>query len=311
MRGINLSYSNEHKASSKVAEWWHHFKWHVYVWPAFGLLGFIIKDYILPVVQNFNQPSQTQLGAYAATHPLRLSGVLLLLALVGIAVQVWRRIKPILIRERRYAQMLEGIGLREFSYHNTEQQRNSDWQRCVAEIRDARPNVLCLLGATGWETFGSPQAPMHDLLRDFQGRIYILLLKPDGPGFKRRVTDLDKNDFLFNQQIIDSIDYCKTLVQKHKKDIEIRLYEDEPIWKMIFSDRYLWLQYYDPADDVDNTPVYTLQTRDSSTASSLYYPLVRVFQRRWNDRTSTPIDLINVVPTRVRRHSVSDPLRVG
>jgi len=117
--------------------------------------------------------------------------------------------------------------------------------------------------------------------------VYILLLKPKSRGFEKRVTDLAKNENRYKEEIRDSITYCRDLVDTHKKSIEVKLYEDEPIWKMIFSDRYLWLQYYDPADDVDKTPVYTLQTRDSSTASSLYYPLVRVFQRRWNEPTST------------------------
>jgi hypothetical protein len=292
---IELSYNQEEKKYSGLkgafTEWLHHFKWHVYVWPAMGLVGFLLKDYVWPLVKNFDQPTKSQLGAYASTHPLRVAGFLLFLAGIGIVFKVWGRIKPILIREKRYAEMLEGVGLREFSYHNSDEQRHLDWKRCVDEITKTRPNVLCILGATGWETFGSPQSPMHELLKNYQGSVFILLLKPGSSGFKRRITELNKNEDLFKSQIDDSISYCKELVNRHKKSIEVRLYVDEPIWKMIFSDRYLWLQYYDPDDDVDNTPVYTLQTRDSTTASSLYYPLVRVFRRRWNDSTSEPIPL--------------------
>lgn len=248
-----------------------------------GLLSFILKDYLWPLIQNIRNPGSTQLGEYASAHPLRLVGALMCLASIGIGVKAWTLIRPILVREKQYAQMLEGIGLREFSDHDSENKRDQDWTRCVVEIENTRPNRLCILGATGWETFGSSQSPMHNLLRDFQGSIHILLLKPGSYGFKKRTAELNKNEDNYRQEIEDSIEYCRTLVQKYKKSIDVRLYEDEPIWKMIFSDRYLWLQYYDPNDDVDNTPVYTLQTRAHPTGSSLYYPLVKVFQRRWND----------------------------
>ena len=270
-----------------MSEWWHHLKWHVYVWPAMGLLSFVLKDYLWLLVKNIRNPGSTQLGEYASAHPLRLAGGLVGLALIGIAVKAWKLIRPILVRERQYAHMLEGIGLREFSNHDSENKRGQDWDRCVAEIKNTRPSRLCILGATGWDTFGSSQSPMHNLIRDFEGSIHILLLKPGSYGFQKRTAELNKNEENYRQEIEDSIEYCRSLVEKYKKSIDIRLYEDEPIWKMIFSDRYLWLQYYDPKDDVDNTPVYTLQTRAQATDSSLYYPLVKVFQRRWNDAKST------------------------
>lgn len=290
--GLKALSHNKHDESGKAgirayaAEWWHHFKWHVYVWPATGFVAYLLNIFIVPL---FSKPTHTGLGVYASTHPLRLAGGLLFLAFCGIAIQVWLKIRPILVREKQYAHMLDGIGLRELSYHDTDERRSSDWQRCVKEITDTRPNTLCILGATGWETFGSPQSPMHSLLREYQGRVHILLLKPSGNGFKRRTADLNKNEAAFKREIDDSISYCRDLVKNQNKSIEIKLYEDEPIWKMVFSDRYLWLQYYDPSKDVDKTPVYTLQTRDKPNATSLYYPLIRVFQRRWNDKTSTTI----------------------
>ncbi len=285
-----MSYNNNEKKAGwrhLISEWLHHFKWHILVWPAFGFFTFVSQDYLWPLIQNINNPGSTPLGEYASAHPLRLAGVLVCLAIIGFAIKAWMIVRPILVREKQYAYMLEGIGLREFSSHDCDEKKRQDWDRCVSEIQGTRPTRICILGASGWETFGSPQSPMHILLRDFEGSISILLMKPGSYGFKKRTAELNKNEEAYRKEIADSIDYCRSLVVKYKKSIDIRLYEDEPIWKMIFSDRYLWLQYYDPKDDVDNTPVYTLQTRAQATDSSLYYPLVRVFLRRWNDAKSS------------------------
>lgn len=278
------SYNNEKGSLKKLAgEWWHHLKWHLYVWPAMGLIGWLLKEFLWPAVHSFFVNDPAQFSGYASAHPLRLFASLVVLLGVGALFKIWAVIRPVLLREKQYAKMLEGIGLREFSDHGTEAKRSHDWGRCVAEIEGTKPSRLCILGATGWETFGSSQSPLHGLVKDFQGTVSILLLKPGSDGFKRRTKALNKNEANYRQEIEDSVQYCRKLKDEYGKSIEVRLYEDDPIWKMIFSDRYLWLQYYDPSDDVDNTPVYTLQTRAQATDSSLYYPLVKVFLRRWND----------------------------
>ncbi len=274
-----------------ISSWWHHLKWHIAVWPAMGLIGFVLTNWLSPYFSGYWQHNKEALSGYAGSHPARVLGTLLVLAVIGLAIQVYRRVWPVLVREKRYALMLEGIGLREFSPHDSDERRTQDWDSCLVELNRSKPNVLCILGATGWETFGSPQSPLHDLLKHFQGRIHILLLKPDAAGFKKRTADLNRNEASYADEISSSVDYCKTLKGRYHKNIELKLYEDEPIWKMIFSDQYLWLQYYDPARDVDDTPVYTLQTRGAENQSSLYYPLIRVFERRWKEASSLPVKL--------------------
>lgn len=280
---MSLSDSGSTGLKKSLQEWIHHFKWHLYVWPAFGLLGWLLKSYVWPLILHLFGQESGPIGEYAATHPLRFVAFLLTLVLIGVLVKVWLLINPILLREKRYAQMLAGAGLREFGLHDTEARRELDWGRCVDEIESTRPSRLCILGATGWETFGSPQSPIHEVVKQFDGPIQILLIKPQSGGFLKRTSELNRNPVNYAKEIRDSVAYCRELVSHYKKQIEVRLYEDEPIWKMIFSDRYLWLQYYDPKKDVDQTPVYTFQTRAHESDSSLYYPLYRVFQKRWTD----------------------------
>lgn len=272
-----------------ISEGLHHLKWHIAIWPIMGFLGYLLKTLVWPYLVALFGESGEHLTNYAGSHPWRFFGFLVLLACIGTIVEVWNRLKPILVREKQYAQMLEGIGLREFSLHNTDSARDADWRKCTYELERTNPQTLYILGGTGWDTFGSPQSPLHSLLKEFQGTVRILLLKPGADGFSKRINDLNRNPKEFERQINDSVSFCSTLIKDQNKSIEIRLYEDEPIWKMIFTDQYLWLQYYDPKKDVDKTPVYTLQTRDTELHSSLYYPLVRVFQRRW--RLSDPVPL--------------------
>jgi len=266
-------------------KWLHHLLWHIAVWPAMGILAYFLGSLHKAAVDSEKQNAWV---IYFYEHPYRVGFAI---ACIYIAYKIIARLRSALIREKQYGVMLDGIGLREFSPHVKALDKTKDWDGCCKEISSSKPNSIQILGATGWDTFGSAQSPLHKLLLDFNGHIRILLLKEGQDGFKKRTNDLKRNETHYKTQIIDTLEFCKDLKTKYKKNIEVRQYCEEPIWKMILTDKYLWLQYYDPDKDVEDTPVYTLQTRNPPTLSSLYYPLTRVFEKRWGESTTKEVNL--------------------
>ncbi|MDD2776933.1 MAG: hypothetical protein PHU06_13335 [Gallionella sp.] len=282
--------------SSFIKEYWHHFKWHILVLPAMGVVGWVwSKLHVIARPDNHNT-----WVAYLYEHPYRALVLCLFVCYITYqAYSVVLKVTHALMREKQYGAMIEGIGLHEFSHHADEVSKKNDWDKCVKEIEKSKSNFLHILGATGWETFGSPQSPLHKLLIKFDGQIRILLIKEGGEGFKHRTSVLHHNEEDYKREIIDTIAFCKKLKVDYGKEIEVRQYVEAPIWKMIQTDRYLWLQYYDPSNDVENTPVYTLQTRDTPMLSSLYYPLTRVFEKRWAEKTTRLVSLETPPQTKV------------
>ncbi|MGB2580288.1 MAG: hypothetical protein WBC83_01170 [Minisyncoccia bacterium] len=263
----------------------YHLKWHILILPPMGVLSWIGSRAYVVATKPENQIAWV---IYIYEHPYRIG---LALAATYITYRVINKVAYALILQKQYAAMLEGIGLRKFSPHCDQADKKKDWDNCVKEISSSAPHSLHILGATGWRTFGSPQSPLHDLLISFQGVIRILLIKPGSDGFKRRTVDLKHHEEEYKREILNTIEFCKELKEKHHKNIEVRLYTEEPIWKMILTEQYLWLQYYDPSSPVEDTPVYTLQTREPPTLSSLYYPLTRVFEKRWTEKTTKRVNL--------------------
>ena len=190
-------------------------------------------------------------------------------------------------------EMLEGVGLRGFSPHNDKNSRKQNWDNFVDELNSKDyPNNISILGASGSETFGRRQSYLYDFLNNFKGvEIKILLLKPYSDGFASRVHSLGTNntdESSYAREIEEALSFCKQLANSGKK-ISVRLYEDMPIWKMIFADDRLWLQYYRSGTHVDLTSVYMFQSR-RNIESSLYYPLYTVFERRWTLDSTTHLD---------------------
>ncbi len=217
----------------------------------------------------------TTLLKYISIHPGRIT---ISLVVLGVVLVVGARLNEVLKTYVRNREIISAVGLNAFWPHTTSGQKASDWKGCQALIEEAPPDNLRILGVTGWDTFGSEKAPLHDLVQNFKGEIRILLIMPGCDAFKMRALALGINETDYEQDVRKTLDVCSALKAKGKS-ISVKLYKQTPIWKMIFTNNYLWLQYYKPDAHVDNTPVYTFFANKSGT--SLYFPLVDVFRKRW------------------------------
>ncbi|WP_374086622.1 hypothetical protein [Methylomicrobium lacus] len=182
----------------------------------------------------------------------------------------------------------EGIGVKGFYPHNTEQDKKQDWEALASGIASGSAKNLYILGLTGWNTFGSPSTPLHGVISQFKGTVNVLLLNPKSEAFKTRMIEIQANEKTHQSELINTLKSCH-LLKKAGINIKVTLYSHRPIWKMIFTDSYMWLQHYSKNNHVDDNPVYSFYKNDNGT--SIFLPLTEVFEKRLRDDGSIELDL--------------------
>lgn len=243
---------------------------HVLAHALFYVILVPIAGYIVSIYSGFG------LKQYAAVHPVRFFLFWFTVGVTCVISFMWYRGKKEI---GRLTEIIEHTGVRGFHWHDDDRTlKADDWKSCATAIESENPVELCILGLTGWDTFGKPGAPLHDVLKRYAGNINILLLDPNTQAFKNRATALNINEQNYREQVLDSLKFCKDLKGKGKS-IEVRLYKRTPIWKMIQTNSFLWLQYYHPNKHVDDTPVYALFA--DGAHNSLIFPFRDSFKRRW------------------------------
>ena len=195
---------------------------------------------------------------------------------------------------KRLRSHLAGFGVRVFSAHDSDEARKNDWTQICSDLVFASRNQspLWILCANGHRTFGHHDSPLCSALREYGGVINILLLRPDSDGFNRRVKSLGISSDQYRSEILESIAFCKELYNAGKA-INVRIYHDLPIWKMIFTPKALWVQHYSSSKHVDETSAYGFSFVESRP--TLIDGFHCVLTRRWSDPNSEPVDLSSFV----------------
>lgn len=185
---------------------------------------------------------------------------------------------------------LAAFGVRAFSNHDTPASKRADWELISADISTASQNEspLWILGATGKDTFSDPGAPLHKTLKEYQGPIKVLLLRPNSFGFSHRVNQIRTNPGHYINDIVCSINFCSEL-KRAGKPIELKLYDTMPIWKMLMTPQVLWVQHYSSECHVDNTPAYGFAL--GLKKATILNGFKSVFEKRWSQDGSTSVDL--------------------
>jgi hypothetical protein len=223
---------------------------------------------------------------YIYNHPYRV--IISILVVTGGGIFISRAIYAFQKNVQLQA-IVEGAGLTGFSLHDGAEEKSHDWAHCEEILSDDQNIKLKILGANGRDTFGKADAPLHKLVGEFKGRIEILLMHPSCEAFKTRTSSLGANHDEYLGHLRETLDFCAYLHTKRNKHITVKLYSQPPIWKMLITNKYMWLQYYSPLKHVENTPVYTFYSDERGT--SLFIPLAEVFRKRWQDDGSCTVDL--------------------
>jgi hypothetical protein len=224
-----------------------------------------------PIAKYFENPKEL-------FSPIVISMLMLLL------------IVSVLSRARTNSTMHK-FGIRLFSIHFDPETQKKDWNVIRGDIdtASAESSQLCILGATGATTFSNTDSPIHKTLQNYSGTICILLVCPNSAGFTQRVQGLSEDENSYRKEILGSLDYCRELLLHHKRKIEVRLYRDIPIWKMVMSNRALWIWHYDKQAHVGQTPLYGFEF--ASDVSGILKGYKTVFERRWGHESTVRLDL--------------------
>lgn len=264
---------------SKLREIWEEVQL-ITIAKAVVVLIFTLGSGAYAYVEHIDVPS------YAYQHYYRVPFSIVALIFAGILLS---RAVNLFQKSARFQSILEGAGLADFSQHDEKDEKSHDWSKCCDEIlADAQNTKLKILGANGRDTFGNADAPLHELVGHFKGEIEVLLMHPSCDAFKSRTASLGEDAEQYLNHLRETLDFCAYLSNK-TRNITVKLYSQTPIWKMLITNKYMWLQYYAPLKHVDNMPVYTFYSDEKGT--SLFIPLVDVFRKRWVDDDSYLLDL--------------------
>lgn len=166
---------------------------------------------------------------------------------------------------------------------------NQAWETLRKELTDQPPTNLKILAITGARTFGLESSPLHKVLESFggTGKIHILLINPLSSAFEQRIKERGiKNKRQYLIDLETTVAFCKALHDGALgARISVKLYDQMPIWKMVFANGYLWLQCYDEPAEIGRSPVYTI-----NTDGSLHKHLDKIFEKRWEYDNSISVD---------------------
>jgi hypothetical protein len=215
---------------------------------------------------------------YIDKYPFRFLFVALIVSVAStLSIKIVRKLWRQSVDLRLMKRLISNFGIESFWEQAPRADQEKAWEYCRDSIA-AHPSDLRIMGASGWRTFGAPNSPLHETVNNYPGAIHVLLMDPENPHLLERANSLDARIDSYVTEIGQSINYLKTLKRNGNRDITLKLYKQPPIWKMIVTGSFLWLQHYKQGQHVHDMPVYGFA---SSTQDSLYHPLLEVFMKRW------------------------------
>lgn len=259
------------------------------------------------ILQLVDVGANYAIASYIKGHPIRISIAAIMVALASPAIKalisllfLW--VKALISSNRNKEQVVQQVsesekliqttGISGFYPHSTKAEKKKDWKLCVENIKRHRATDLRIMGATGWNTFGHSEAPLYKLLEQFNGEVKILLIDPDptSPALIQRAHETNKTPEHYAKEVRDTLSRLKDLKQNKGRNVSVKLYRQTPIWKMVISNDFMWLQHYCKNKDVDNSPVYTFFS-DGDEGTSLFHALYSVWLKRWEIDGNEDYDL--------------------
>ncbi|MFA5072910.1 MAG: hypothetical protein WC539_03300 [Nitrospirota bacterium] len=146
--------------------------------------------------------------------------------------------------------------------------------------QEGRGRSVLIIGSTGYQSFVDQEGDLHQVLKNCR-EAKIMLLHPHGDGATIRAKSLDDPSITtesFQSQIMQSIDFLKTLRESQKK-IRLKLYRDTPLLKMAIMGDYLCLQHYPTGLHIKKMPEYVFKHQETGLFNLFY----QYFITRWFD----------------------------
>ncbi len=153
-------------------------------------------------------------------------------------------------------------------------------------LREALPwnRDLFVMDVTGREIFDAEPSGLRNVLKDCH-ELRVMLLNPNSRGARMRANSLGEPDKVlarFRREVADSIKYLAQLRESGRK-VSLKLYEERPLWKLVFAGDRVWVQYCHDGRDTRDCPEYAFALQPRRPERGFFPALFSYFLNRWDD----------------------------
>jgi hypothetical protein len=173
-------------------------------------------------------------------------------------------------------------------------QKGNGWmsgrrERALTTLLPASRDVL-ILAFTGYDTFVSKDSLLRRILEKAY-EIRVLLVNPNCMAFQKRVESLPEEitQVSFRKETSASLEYLACL-RKAGKNVTVRFYDQEPLWKIVVLGDYVWVQHCHSGFEVKNQPEYVFALQRHNPRIGLFVPFYTHFLNEWNDTSHLNYD---------------------
>ncbi|MFM8551287.1 MAG: hypothetical protein ACKOCD_03100 [Nitrospiraceae bacterium] len=165
-------------------------------------------------------------------------------------------------------------------------------QRRITQLQEEQGTgrTIMAIGSSGYSTFVDQVGDLSSVLDKCLGA-KILLVNPYSQEASQRMLAIAHPEHTlddFRAEVRKSIELLKRL-KAMGKAVNLKLYSDPPLIKMIILGDYLWLQHYHADLDAQTMPEYVL--RHNRKNHGLYTLYSHYFAQRWNSAEIPEYDL--------------------
>ena len=191
-------------------------------------------------------------------------------------------------RRSKYGAIASSAGLFYCSENVTENE--NDQSKEFLKKESAGSNIIRILCATGWETFGKVDSPLYGAIKGCQYS-EILLAYPYSVAVMNRAQNLGWQVDQYIKEIYRSINNLSKM-KSSTKEINLKFYQYEPLWKFVILDRYAWVQQYPKRRHVQSSLCYAFErfseeSDDESNTDELgdciWNHVFRQFSQSWRN----------------------------
>ena len=153
----------------------------------------------------------------------------------------------------------------------------------ITEVVSQLRHSFSFWGISAKRTISS--LPFRTLLNEIQRnniKVKFLLFDPNSANLERKATDEGDSPEAWKRDISATIARIKELIIKYPNNIELHIYSEFPIWRIMFVDESLAIAHYFPSGKQGpESPQLIIDKRENS----LFEPLYKEFNEIWSNRS--------------------------
>jgi len=187
----------------------------------------------------------------------------------------------------QYKALVLQTGLGGYWPHAKMDTEGGPWDLIRTEILRQDNTSLSILSASGFATFGNADSPLFSVLEEFKGTVRVILSDPSRIYNDGRAGAVSTSAHEYRREIHLSVRRLRNLKKEHRAIVEGRFYAGQPNWKLIITDRTIWLQYYcSTGVSVNETSIYRF---DITEQLGFFHMFRSDFERIWQESKSMPM----------------------